>query len=396
MPIQSVDNLLALPGGVRGKQVLLRADFNVPMKDGCISDDTRIRATLPTIRKLLAAGAKVIVASHLGRPKGVRRAELSLLPVASRLQDLLGRMVHFCDVSTGPKATAAAARLGDGDCLLLENLRFEAGEEANQHEFSNSLAALAEIYVNDAFGAAHRAHSSIVGVVSRVPKVAGGTLLLQELKYLNLVKRPSRPLFAFLGGSKVSDKIAVLHSLASQADTLAIGGAMAYTFLAAQGKSIGNSLVELQYIDEAKKILSESKRQGNKIILPIDHVVARDLDDTSSLEVVSEIPNDMMGVDIGPQTTGMFTEGIRSACTIFWNGPMGVFELAPFSRGTEAVALAIASSQAISVVGGGDSLAAVNNVGVGSSITHLSTGGGASLEYVQGLSLPGIVALETA
>jgi phosphoglycerate kinase len=392
--VRGLDALLAEPGGVRGLRVFVRADLNVPVKNGKIGDDTRIRASLPTLRRLLEAGARVVLASHLGRPKGRRSPEFSLHPVAARLSELLGAEVAFCDEIVGEAAERAVAALGEGRLLLLENLRFLPGEEKNDAELSRSLAALADVYVNDAFGTAHRAHASTAGMVAHVGRVAAGDLMRSELQHLEVVRRPERPLLCLLGGAKVSDKLAVLEALAPHADVLAVGGAMAYTFLRAQGEPTGTSLVEEERVPDALRVLEAARKAGRKLLLPVDHLVAKALDASSPSEVRERIPDGQMGVDIGPRTAELYAAEAARAHTIFWNGPMGVFEIEPFSRGTERVARAVADSAATSVVGGGDSLAAVNRLGLGNRISHLSTGGGASLEYVQGLPLPGVVALE--
>jgi phosphoglycerate kinase len=390
----TLEDLLAAPEGVRGKRVFVRADLNVPLKGGRIGDDSRIRAALPTLRRLLSAGARVVLASHLGRPKGGPSPELSLRPVAERLAELLGRPVRFCPQVVGPEAEAAAGALADGEVLLLENVRFEPGETKNDPELSRRFARLADVYVNDAFGTAHRAHATTVGMVSLVPRVAAGDLMLAELDHLRVIREPERPLLCLLGGAKVSDKLAVLEALAPHADVLAIGGAMAYTFLRAAGDPVGSSLVEVDRLGDATRVAEAARRAGRRLLLPLDHVVAEKLDAAAPHRVVTRIPDGWMGLDIGPQTAALYAAEARRARTIFWNGPMGVFELEPFAHGTEEVARAVADSSATSVVGGGDSLAAVRKVGVAGSISHLSTGGGASLEYVQGLELPGVAALE--
>ena len=394
MAVATLDDLLRAPG-VRGARVFVRADLNVPLADGHVGDDTRIRAALPTLRKLLSAGARVVLASHLGRPGGAPKPELSLAPVATRLGELLGRPVAFCPEVVGDAASAATAALGEGELLLLENLRFEPGETKNDPELAGRLAGLADAYVNDAFGTAHRAHASTAGMVAHVPRAAAGDLLRSELQHLGVVLEPERPLLCLLGGAKVSDKLSVLEALAPHADVLCIGGAMAYTFLAAQEQPTGASLVEPDRIDDARRILAAAETSGRRILLPTDHVVADRVEADAESAVVETIPDGRMGLDIGPATAERYAAEAAAARTIFWNGPMGVFELEPFARGTERVAAAVADSPATSVVGGGDSLAAINKLGVGDRITHLSTGGGASLEYVQGLPLPGVTALET-
>ena len=394
MAAPRLEDLLRSQGGVRGKRVFVRADLNVPLRGGKISDDSRSRASLPTLRRLLAAGARVIVASHLGRPKSGPTPELSLRPVAERLGELLGRPVRFCPAVVGPEAEAAAASLADGEIVLLENVRFEPGETKNDAGLAKQLARLADVYVNDAFGTAHRAHATTAGMVALVPQVAAGDLLIAELEHLKVVREPARPLLCLLGGAKVSDKLAVLEALAPHADVLAIGGAMAYTFLRAMGEPVGSSLVEADRLADASRVAEAARRAGRRLLLPVDHVIAEKVDADAPHRVSTSIPDGWMGLDIGPQTAALYAAEAAKAKTIFWNGPMGVFELEPFAGGTEAVAHAVASSGAASVVGGGDSLAAVAKVGVGGQITHLSTGGGASLEYVQGLELPGVAALE--
>jgi phosphoglycerate kinase len=394
LSVATLDELLAEPNGVRGRRVFVRADLNVPLKDGRVGDDTRIRAALGTLRRLLAGGARVVLASHLGRPKGAPKPELSLRPVAARLGQLLGREVAFCPECVGPTAEAAVAQLRDGELLLLENLRFHKEEEKNDPSFARQLAALAEVYVNDAFGTAHRAHASTAGLVPFVKRAVAGDLLREELDHLHIVREPERPLVCFLGGAKVSDKLAVLEALAPHTDVLAVGGAMAYTFLLARGEPTGDSLVEPESIDDARRVLAAARAAGRELLLPTDHVVAQKLEAGAPSQVVRAIPPGWRGVDIGPETAARYAEAARRARTIFWNGPMGVFEIDAFAKGTEAVAKAVADSGARSIVGGGDSLAAVNKLGLGTRIGHLSTGGGASLEYVQGLALPGVTALE--
>jgi phosphoglycerate kinase len=393
VPVPSLEDLLA-GEGVRGKRVFVRADLNVPLEGGRVADDTRIRASLPTLRKLVDAGARIVLASHLGRPKGKPNPQLSLRPVAARLGELLRTEVGFCEQCVGPEAVSAANALEDGQVLLLENLRFDPREEKNDPEFSRELAALADVYVNDAFGTAHRAHASTAGMVEHVRRVAAGDLLRTELEHLRLVREPKRPLLCLLGGAKVSDKVSVLDALAPHADVLAVGGAMAYTFLAAGGAPVGSSRVAREHLDDARRVLRAAEEAGHRLLLPVDHVVVEELREGAPSKVVSEIPDGWMGVDIGPETTAAYAEEARKAGTVFWNGPMGVFEMDAFSKGTEGVARALADSGAVSVVGGGDSLAAINKLGLGEHITHLSTGGGASLEYVQGLTLPGVAALE--
>jgi phosphoglycerate kinase len=391
--VSSLDQLLA-QAPLRGQRVFVRADLNVPTKDGVVGDDTRIRATLPTLRRLLNAGARVLVASHLGRPKGKVDPKYSLAPVATRLGELLGMPIVFVPDCVGPVVEAAVEKLPPGGVALLENLRFHAEEEKNDPAFARRLAALADVYVNDAFGTAHRAHASTAGMVALVPRVAAGDLLRAELEHLRVVLEPIRPLVCALGGAKVSDKIAVLEALAERADVLAIGGAMAYTFLRAEGEPTGLSRVEEDHLDDARRVLQAAAAAGRRILLPVDHVVAERLSPDAVSRVVKQIPEGWLGVDIGPETAAIYAAELRKAGTVFWNGPMGVFEIESFAKGTETVARAIAESKAVSVVGGGDSLAAINKLGLGAQITHLSTGGGASLEFVQGLTLPGVAALE--
>jgi len=392
MSIPTLDSLLA--AGVRGERVFVRADLNVPLKAGVISDDSRVRASLPTLRRLLDAGARVVVASHLGRPKGKRSAGLSLRPLAPRLADLLGAGVSFCEECIGERAVAAVAGIGAGQLLLLENLRFHAGEEKNDPDFAAALAALADVYVNDAFGTAHRAHASTVGMVSKLARAVAGDLLRSELDHLSVVRNPERPLLAIVGGAKISSKLGVLEALASHADVVCIGGAMSYTFLAAKGEPVGKSLVEADQLDAARRVMRAASEHSRRLLLPTDHVVAERVEPGARSRVVRQIPDGWIGVDIGPQTAQAYAQEARRARTVFWNGPMGVFEIDAFARGTETLAKAVASSRAITVVGGGDSLAAIQRLGVADRISHLSTGGGASLEYIEGLTLPGVAALE--
>ena len=390
----SIDALLA--GGLRGQRVFVRADLNVPIQDGRVGDDTRIRATLPTLQRLLDAGARVIVASHLGRPKGKVDPKYSLAPVARRLGELLGRPVAFASDCVGATAGAAVAALRDGEILLLENLRFHAEEEKNEAGFAASLARLADVYVNDAFGTAHRAHASTAGMVPLVARAAAGDLMLRELEQLRRVVAPERPFLCLLGGAKVSDKLSVLGAMVERADVVAVGGAMAYTFLRAQGKPVGASLVEPDREADARRVLAAAQAAGHALLLPVDHVVAQRPEAGAPHRVAKEIPDGWLGVDIGPETAAAYAAQASRARTIFWNGPMGIFEIDAFAKGTEAVARAVAASGAHTVVGGGDSLAAVNKLGLGGRISHLSTGGGASLEFVEGRELPGVAALEHA
>jgi phosphoglycerate kinase len=389
--LQDLSALIA--SGVTGRRVFVRADLNVPLRDGRVADDTRIRASLPTLRRLCEAGARVIVASHLGRPKGQRKPELSLAPVAEALSALIGRPVRFCPDCVGEPAEQAAAALADGEILLLENLRFHAGETDNAPDFAAALARLADDYVNDAFGTAHRAHASTVGMVAHVERAAAGDLLRDELEHLQMLLEPERPFVCLLGGAKVSDKLGVLASLAERADVLCVGGAMAYTFLRAEGRATGASRVEPERVADARRILDAAARAGRRVLLPVDHVVAERPEAGSPTRTVHEIPEGWLGVDVGPETAAAYADACASARTIFWNGPMGIFEIEAFAGGTRALARAVADSPARSVVGGGDSLAAVNAMGVADRITHCSTGGGASLEFVQGAKLPGVEVL---
>ncbi|MFL6451348.1 MAG: phosphoglycerate kinase [Bryobacteraceae bacterium] len=376
---------------LKNKTVFIRVDFNVPLEASGkeITSDKRIRASLPTIQYAIEHGAAVILGSHLGRPKGKKNPAMSMAPVAARLSELLGKNVVLAPDSVGPEV--AKLKPNAGEVLLLENLRFHPEEEANDPEFSKQLASLADVYINDAFGSAHRAHGSTVGMVAFVPVAAAGILMDREIEWLTKVTRnPERPCMALLGGAKVSDKIEVIENLSLVVDHLLIGGAMAYTFLQAQGKPIGRSLVEADKVDLAKRLLAST---GDKILLPVDHVVVREIKAGAPSEVVEEIGPDQIGVDIGPATIERYSKVLGKAATIIWNGPMGIFEMPPFDKGTVELAKAVASSGAISVVGGGDSEKAIKSAGVSDSITHVSTGGGASLEFLGGTELPGIVAL---
>jgi phosphoglycerate kinase len=384
---------------VDGRRVLVRNDFNVPLDDeGRVTDDLRVRASLPTLRHLVERHAKVICCSHLGRPKGKRVDKYSLEPVAGVLGDLLGRQVAFVDDVAGEKAARAAERLAPGQVLLLQNLRFEPGEEANDPDFAERLAALAEVYVDDAFGAAHRAHASVVGVAERLPAYAG-FLLASEVKELSrLLEGPERPFVAVLGGSKVSDKLAVLSNLLGRVDTLVIGGGMCFTFLAAQGNGVGDSLFEPDQVDAVRDLLATAERQGKGILLPSDVVVADDFAADARHRTVpaDSIEPGWRGLDIGPDTAAAFAAAVRDARTVFWNGPMGVFEWPAFAAGTRAVADAVASTDAYTVVGGGDSAAALAQFGLAEKVDHLSTGGGASLELLEGKTLPGVAVLASS
>jgi phosphoglycerate kinase len=390
--IPDLDQLLA--GGVQGVRVFVRADLNVPLDGGVVSDDSRVRASAATIRRLREAGARVVVASHLGRPGGARRPGLSLRPVAPVLANRLGAGVSFCSDCVGGVAARAVAQLEDGGVLLLENLRFHPGEERNDPDFARALASHADAYVNDAFGTAHRAHASTVGMVALTARVAAGDLMRSELEHLRVVREPRRPLLAILGGAKVSSKIGVMEALAPHADVLAVGGAMTYTFLAARDEPTGASLVEPDRVDSARRVMQAARRAGRRLLLPSDHVVAERLEAGARTQVVQRIPDGWIGVDIGPATAAHYAAEADAARTVFWNGPMGVFEIKDFARGTELVADGVARSSAVTVVGGGDSLAAINRLGLADRISHCSTGGGASLEYVQGLPLPGVAALD--
>ena len=376
---------------LKNKRLFIRVDFNVPLAAGGqeITSDKRIKASLPTIKYALEQGAGLILASHLGRPKGKPNPEMSLKPVATRLAELLGRPVKMAPDCIGPEVEAL--KPAPGEVLLLENLRFHAEEEKNDPEFSRKLAALCDLYVNDAFGSAHRAHASTVGMIKYVPLAAAGLLMDKELEWLTkATKTPERPCIAILGGAKVSDKIEVIQNLMKFVDRLLIGGAMAYTFLKAQGKPTGKSLVEEDKVDLAKSLLATA---GGKLVLPVDHVVAAELKEGAANQVVEVIPEGMMGLDIGPKTIAAYEAEVAKAKTIIWNGPMGVFEKPPFDKGTVALAKAVAGSGAVSVVGGGDSEKAVKSAGVADKITHISTGGGASLEFLSGIELPGVAAL---
>jgi phosphoglycerate kinase len=376
---------------LKGKRVFMRVDFNVPLALGGqeITSDKRIKASLPNIQYALDHGAGVVLASHLGRPKGKLNPELSLKPVARRLEQLLGRPVKMAPDCVGPEVEAM--KPASGEVLLLENLRFHAEEEKNDPGFAKKLAALADLYVNDAFGSAHRAHASTVGIIAFMPEAAAGLLMEKELQYLTMVTiNPAQPAIAILGGAKVSDKIEVISNLAKIVDRILIGGAMAYTFLKSQGQPTGKSLVEDDKVELARSLLASI---SGKIMLPVDHVVVTELKEGAPFEITDSVPPGKMGVDIGPKTIAEFAKVIAGAKTVIWNGPMGVFEKPPFDRGTVAIAKAVAESGAVSVVGGGDSEKAVKSAGVADKISHISTGGGASLEFLAGITLPGVAAL---
>lgn len=382
---------------VKGKKVLVRCDFNVPLKDGVITDLNRLNGALPTIQYLVNNGAKVILCSHMGKPKGEPKPELSLAPVAKKLSEMLGKEVVFAadDNVVGENAKKAVAAMNDGDVVLLENTRYRKEETKNGEEFSKELASLAEVFVNDAFGTAHRAHCSTVGVTETIKTAVCGYLIQKELKFLgNAVENPKRPFVAILGGAKVSDKIAVINNLLEKVDTLIIGGGMAYTFLKSQGYEIGTSLVEEDRLDYAKEMIEKAKAKGVKFLLPVDHRVATEFKDVAATVTDNEnIPAGNMGLDIGPKTEKLYADAVKDAKTVIWNGPMGVFEFENFNKGTIAVAKAMADSDATTIIGGGDSAAAVNTLGFGDKMTHISTGGGASLEFLEGKTLPGIAAL---
>ena len=388
---------------VKGKKVLVRCDFNVPLKNGVITDENRIVKALPTIKKLIADGGKVILCSHLGKPKGEPKPELSLAPVAERLAQHLGQPVVFAadDCVVGDNARAAVEAMKDGDVVLLQNTRYRAEETKNGEAFSKELASLCEIYVNDAFGAAHRAHCSTVGVTEYVETSAVGYLMGKELQYLgNAVENPVRPFVCILGGAKVADKLSVIENLLNKADTLIIGGGMAYTFNTAKGYAVGDSLVDETKIDYCKEMLKRAEEKGVQILLPVDNVATQAFPDPIDAPIetkvfpASEIPADWMGLDIGPETAKLFADAVKSAKTVVWNGPMGVSENPCLAAGTIAVAKALAETDAITIIGGGDSAAAVNNLGFGDKMSHISTGGGASLEFLEGKELPGVAAAD--
>ena len=388
----SVDDI-----NVKGQRVLVRCDFNVPLQDGKITDENRLVASLPTIKKLIADGGKVILCSHLGKPKGEAKPELSLAPVAVRLSELLGQDVKFAadPEVVGPNAKAAVAAMKDGDVVLLENTRYRIEETKNGEAFSKELASLCDVYVDDAFGTAHRAHCSNVGVTQYVKTAAVGYLMQKEIDFLgNAVNNPARPFVAILGGSKVSSKISVINNLLDKVDTLIIGGGMAYTFMKAQGGKIGTSLCEDDYLDYANDMIKKAADKGVKMLIPVDTVTADAFSNDANVKVVDagQINDGWMGLDIGPKTRELFANAVKDAKTVVWNGPMGVFEMPNFAAGTVAVAQALADTDAVTIIGGGDSAAAVNQLGFGDKMTHISTGGGASLEFLEGKELPGVAA----
>lgn len=395
---KSVDDI-----NVAGKKVLVRCDFNVPLKDGQITDENRLVAALPTIKKLISDGGKVILCSHLGKPKGEPKPELSLAPVAVRLSELLGQEVKFAadDNVVGDNAKAAVAAMKDGEVVLLQNTRYRAEETKNGEAFSKDLASLCDVFVNDAFGTAHRAHCSNVGVTEYVDTAVVGYLMQKEIDFLgNAVENPVRPFVAILGGAKVADKLNVISNLLEKCDTLIIGGGMAFTFLKAEGKEIGKSLVDDTKLDYCKEMMAKAEKLGKKLLLPVDAVVAASFPDPIDAEIpvenvsVDAIPDDKMGLDIGAESAKLYAEAVKSAKTVVWNGPMGVFENPVLAKGTIAVAQALADTDATTIIGGGDSAAAVNQLGFADKMSHISTGGGASLEFLEGKELPGVAAAD--
>ena len=387
---------------LKGKRVLVRVDFNVPMENGAITDDTRIRESLPTIRKILSDGGKAILMSHFGRPKGKRNLDYSLKPVSQRLSELLNKPVKFAPDCIGGNVKKMVDELKDGECLLLENLRFHAEEEANDQTFAKELASFGDVFVNDAFGSAHRAHASTEGVTHFLQPAVAGYLMKKELDYLGrAVGNPARPYVAILGGSKISGKIDVIHNLMNKVDALLIGGGMMFTFYKAQGMEIGNSLLEADRVDVAKNVLAEAAKKNIRLLLPVDCVIADKVDNNAGIKTVSvnAIPSGWSGLDIGPETVKLFSEELRKAKTIVWNGPMGVFEMENFAHGTNAIARLLAEvtkTGAMTIVGGGDSAAAIAKAGLEHAVSHVSTGGGASLEFLEGKVLPGVAALTSA
>lgn len=391
---KSVDDI-----NVKGQKVLVRCDFNVPLQDGKITDENRLVAALPTIQKLVNDGGRVILCSHLGKPKGQPLPEMSLAPVAVRLSELLGQEVKFAEDPevVGPNARAAAEAMKDGDIVLLENTRYRAEETKNEDAFSKDLASLAEVFVNDAFGTAHRAHCSNVGVTKYMKTNVVGYLMQKEIDFLgNAVNNPERPFVAILGGAKVSSKLSVIENLLDKVDVLIIGGGMSYTFSKATGGNVGNSLLEEDYCDYAVKMIKKAEDKGVKLLLPVDSVIADDFSNDANTQVVNagDIPDNWEGLDIGPETVKLFTGAVKEAKTVVWNGPMGAFEMPKFAVGTEAVAKALAETDAVTIIGGGDSAAAINILGYGDKMTHISTGGGASLEFLEGKELPGVAAAD--
>ena len=389
---KSVDDI-----NVKGLKVLVRCDFNVPMVDGKITDENRLVAALPTIKKLIADGGRVILCSHMGKPKGEPKPELSLAPVAARLSELLGQEVKFAADATvvGDNAKAAVAAMNDGEVVLLENTRYRAEETKNGEAFSKELASLCDVFVNDAFGTAHRAHCSNVGVTQFVDTAVVGYLMQKEIDFLgNAVNNPERPFVAILGGAKVSSKISVIENLLEKVDTLIIGGGMAYTFAKALGGEVGKSLLEEDYCEYALKMLDKAKEKGVNLMLPVDTLCGDDFSNNANTLVVEagKIPAEWEGMDIGPKTAALYAEAVKTAKTVVWNGPMGCFEMSKFAGGTEAVAKALSETDAVTIIGGGDSAAAVNQLGYGDKMTHISTGGGASLEFLEGKELPGVAA----
>ena len=393
---KSVDDI-----NVKGKKVLVRCDFNVPLKDGKITDENRLVAALPTIKKLIADGGKVILCSHLGKPKGEPKPELSLAPVAVRLSELLGQDVTFAadDNVVGDNAKAAVAEMKDGDVVLLQNTRYRAEETKNGEALSKDLASLCDVFVNDAFGTAHRAHCSNVGVTEFVDTAVVGYLMQKEIDFLgNAVNNPERPMVAILGGAKVADKLNVIDNLLEKCDTLIIGGGMAYTFLKAKGYEVGTALVDVEKIEYCKEMMDKAEKLGKNLYLPVDTTIAKEFPNPIDAEIEvsvvpsDQIPADMMGLDIGTETAEKFADAVKSAKTVVWNGPMGVFENPILAKGTIAVAESLAETEATTIIGGGDSAAAVNQLGFGDKMTHISTGGGASLEFLEGKDLPGVVA----
>ena len=395
---KSVDDI-----NIKGKKVLVRCDFNVPLKEGKITDENRLVAALPTIKKLIADGGKVILCSHLGKPKGEAKPELSLAPVAVRLSELLGQEVKFAADATvvGENAKAAVAAMNDGEVILLENTRYRKEETKNGEEFSKELASLCEVFVNDAFGTAHRAHCSNVGVTEYVDECAVGYLMQKEIDFLgNAVNNPERPFVAILGGAKVADKLNVISNLLEKCDTLIIGGGMAYTFQKAKGYEVGTSLVDDTKLDYCKEMMEKAEKLGKKLLLPVDTTIAKEFPTPIAAEIevaivkADAIPAAMMGLDIGTETAALYAEAVKSAKTVVWNGPMGVFENPILAAGTIAVAKSLAETDATTIIGGGDSAAAVNQLGFGDKMSHISTGGGASLEFLEGKDLPGVVAAD--